>query len=256
MAPRIPSSRMVVSLTLAAIFCSVSAVRVHANPPPPANDTPGTAEVIGPAVPDIAYGTTVLANDSISTTAAPAPVITVGGPDVFYSFTPDATTTYRLQLIPWQRAPLRSSERRFAIYVMDGGAFVNGILAPGSARAVHLDVMLTAATTYIIGVDQAAATRDEADFTLIIDTLPAVAPDTCATAEDLPAVLPAMTLANIDGAAADFAFTQSGGQCSVAGTTATTAPGNDHVYHFVPSANGDYAIELVTSGATTFNGVL
>ncbi|HUU82528.1 MAG TPA: proprotein convertase P-domain-containing protein [Phycisphaerae bacterium] len=230
---------------------------VKALPPTPANDNPASAEIIGPDVPLILYGTTVLAANSINSTSGDLPAIDsyMDGPDVFYSFTPNATDTYRVQLLPWQGAPLRSSDRRFTIYVYEavGGTFLEGTRAPGSARPVDFDALLTAGTEYIIGVDHDSATHDNFDFTLMVDTIPAVIPDDCVTAEDLPAALPAVALNDIDGAAADFTFTQGTGRCAVSGSTPTTAPGNDHVYHFVAPADGDYAVELASDG---FDGVL
>jgi hypothetical protein len=143
--------------------------------PAPANDTPATAEVIT-TLPALIYGTTVGADDTI-TTIPELPAITtfVDGPDVFYEFTPTAAGTYRFQLIPWHRAPLRSSEYRFSIYLYEeqDTIYLSGARAAGSARPVFIDVALAAGTTYIFGVDHDNATtdRDNFPFTLVVDIL-------------------------------------------------------------------------------------
>ena len=222
-------------------------------PPAPLNDSPAKAEIIGPAVPVLVYGTTVLADDSINNTGLPGVTGYDDGPDVFYSFTPNATDTYRVHLLPWHHAPLRSSDRRFAIYAfldLGGGSysFITGARAPGSARPVNFDVSLTAGVTYKIGVDHDAATHDNFPFTLMVDTLPASTPEDCASAIALPSTLPVVVLNDIDGAVNDFTFQQSTDQCAVSGTTPTTAPGIDHVYKFTAPALGEYAIELVGDG--------
>ena len=243
---------MIPRLALLVAVSTVLAVPVTAValPPAPANDEPASAQVIGPDVPVLVFGTTVLANDSISTTTLPPPVDDVDGPDVFYSLTPGTTGTYRVHLFPWQRAPLRSSDRQFTVYVYEEvtTTFLAGARAPGSARAVYFDATLTATTEYIIGVDYNASLHDNFPFTLMVDQLDLTNPDNCGSAITLPSTLPVVVFNDIDGAANDFAFEQDGGRCAVSGTTPTTAPGIDHVYHFVPDADGDYAIELVGSG--------
>jgi subtilisin-like proprotein convertase family protein len=245
-----PGSACAVALGLVVMMAGTA----FGNPPPPPNDQPPDAIVIGPDVPILVLGTTVLADDSISVTTLPAPANDVDGPDVFYRFTPDATDTYRVQLLPWQGAPLRSSDYQFTIYLYDSGdVFLGGARAPGAARPVHFDVALTQNETYTIGVDYNATTHDNFPFTLMVDVLDGANPDTCATAEVLPSQVPVVVLNDIDAAAADYTFSQSTGRCGVAGTTPTTAPGNDHVYMYRPPATGDYAIEL---GSSTFDGVL
>lgn len=246
-------------LALAAIFAALFAASpAGAMPPAPPNDEVANAQVIGPAVPILVYGTSVLANNSINTSGGQLAALDqyMDGPDVFYSFTPSATESYRVMLLPWQKAPLRSSDRRFVIYVfqdLGGGtySFIAGARAPGDARPVYFDAALGAGTTYLIGVDHDDIAHDNFEFTLLVGTLPATAPDTCATAITLPATLPAVALANINGAAADYTFTQSGAQCAVANTT--TAAGPDHVYYFSPATDGQYAIELASE---TFDGIL
>ncbi len=234
------------------VLLSVSAA--IALPPVPANDTVASAQVIGPNVPIYVEGTTIQANNDISTTGLGGLAEDVDGPDVFYSFTPAVTDTYRIHLHPWLRAPLRSSDRQFTIYIADISMNIfAGARAPSSARPVSFDAALTGGQTYIIGVDYNATTRDNFPFTLIVDILAATNPDTCASVMDLPAVLPSVVLNDIDGASADYTFTQGTGRCAVSGTTPTTAPGIDHVYHYVPPADGDYAVELVSSG---FDGVI
>ncbi len=224
-------------------------------PPSPANDDPNNAAVISGPLPTIIYGTTVLADDSITTLPGlPAIDPYVDGPDVFYSFTPTVTATYRIQLAPWHHAPLRSSDRRFVIYVLDSTMTeVDGVRAPGSARPVNLDVALTMNETYLIGIDHDDATYDNFVFTLIVDELNLTNPDDCAAAETLSGPLPVLRLNNIDNAVHDYSFVQGTGRCGVSGTTPTTAPGNDHVYKFTAPASGDYALELISSG---FDGVL
>src|SRR5262245_23610766 len=230
----------------------------HGNPPVPANDTPLTAQVIGPAVPAIAYGTNNGAANDVGVSGS----LTVAGPDVFYSFTPSASGMYRIELIPWQRVCLRSSDRQFTLYIQDtDGVQLAGIRAAAAARATHLDVSLNAGQLYIIGVDYLTAgnlTTNQAEFTLIVDTKPAVQPDDCATAEALSTTLPTAALNDIDGAAADFTMglTNNTSNCGVA--NATTSPGNDHVYSFTPTVSGNYAFELVNStpAGTGFNPVL
>lgn len=243
------SARLVAAVVLG-VLCTV--IPALAIPPAPPNDTPATAEIIGP-VPVRVFGTTVQAASDIN--AAPGlPGIDpyVDGPDVFYGFTPDASGPYRVQLLPWQKAPLRSSDRRFTIYLFDDNdTFLAGARAPGDARPVHFDVTLTAGTQYTIGVDHAAETHDNFTFTLLVDAATFPNPDDCAGVHDLPATTPSLVLNEIGGAWDDFGFTQSGGRCAVANTTA--APGNDHVYRFTAPADGDYAIELASSG---FDAVL
>ncbi|MBN1510759.1 MAG: proprotein convertase P-domain-containing protein [Phycisphaerae bacterium] len=225
--------------------------------PIPANDTPAGAQVIGPAVPAVIYGTLEGAADDVNVSGlASVPDAYIDGPDVFYSFTPATTDTYRIQLLPWQKAPLRSSERRMSIYVAtDLGVtpFMDGNRAPSSARPVHVDVLLTGGVTYYIGVDNNLETRDNVCFTLIVDTLSPVIPDDCVSIETIPSTsLPYAVLNNIDASSNNFEFIDQGtGRCAVAAST--TATGIDHVFLFTPTANGDYAFELVSEG---FDGVI
>lgn len=218
--------------------------------PPPPNDTQANAEVIG-ALPALIYGTSLNATDDINTINIAGIEAFVDGPDVFYSFTPAGNGTYRFQLFPWHYAPLRSSEWRFTIYLLDDDNLpVAGVRAPGSARPVNLDVTLTGGETYtfVVDHDAAASGRDNYPFTLVVDELPGPAPDNCGSALLLPAALPVVVVSDIDGAAHDFSFTQGAAatRCSVANLT--TGPGIDHVYHFIPAADGDYAIDLNFSG--------
>ncbi len=245
---RIPR-RALPAAMLFVIVCSRAGLAI---PPAPANDDPINAAPIGPDVPVIVRGTTVLANDSISTTPLPPPVADVDGPDVYYRFAPLDSGVYRVQLLPWDLAPLRSSDRRFILYVFEE-EYLAGAEAPGNARAVHVDVNLTVGLTYTIGVDYDAATHDNFPFTLIVDKLSGANPDACASAAALSLVLPTAILSDIDAALADYTFSQSGGQCSVSGTAPATAPGNDHVYTFTPTVAGEYAFELVGAG---FDAVL
>ncbi|MGB0716564.1 MAG: hypothetical protein ACPGXK_11830, partial [Phycisphaerae bacterium] len=227
---------------------------VLALPPAPPNDDPSNAEVIDPNVPTVVFGTTVLADDSISTTNLPSPVDDVDGPDVFYSLTPDVSDTYRLSLLPWQRAPLRSSDRRFILYVQDEDGFtIAGAEAPGNARPIFLDVDLVAGTTYRIAVDYDATTRDNFPFTLVVDTIPMTAPDDCSAVETLSVTLPTAASNSLDGAAGDFLFTQGAGTCAVQGSSPSNAPGVDHVYRFTPVTTDTYAFELAVNG---FDGML
>lgn len=225
--------------------------------PIPANDTPAGAQVIGPAVPAVIYGTLEGAADDVNVSGlASVPDAYIDGPDVFYSFTPATTDTYRIQLLPWQDAPLRSSERRMSIYVAtDLGVtpFMDGNRAPSSARPVHVDVLLTGGVTYYIAVDNNLETRDNVCFTLIVDTLSPVIPDDCTSIETIPsASLPYAVLNNIDASSNNFEFIDQGtGRCAVAASTSAT--GIDHVFLFTPTANGDYAFELVSEG---FDGVI
>jgi len=240
-----------------ALVLGLLPVTVLGVPPSPPNDLPENAEELG-ALPALVFGTSVLANNDIFNTGLPglsSPDYT-DGPDVFYKFTPAADATYRIQLAPWEHAPLRSSDRRFVIYVFEdlgGGSynFIAGVRAPGDARPVNLDVALTSGVEYKIGIDHDDIAHDNFPFTLIVDQFIATNPDACASAISLPSTLPVVLLNNIDGAANDFGFTQSNGRCSVANTT--PAAGNDHVYEFIPPYSGDFAIELISSG---FDGVL
>ena len=234
------------------LVCALVPAAAWALPPAPVNDHPEDAQVITGPFPLLVYGTTVLADDSISTTVLPSPASDVDGPDVFYSLTPDTAGTYRVQLWPWQHAPLRSSDRQFTIYILNEDSIaIAGARAPGSARPVYFDVTLSAGITYTIAVDYNATTHDNFDFALVVDALNLTNPDDCATAEMLGGPLPVVRVNDIDPALNDFAFEQGTGRCGVAGTT--TAPGNDHVYNFTPTMSGDYAIELVSSG---FDAVL
>ncbi|MCA9253162.1 MAG: hypothetical protein KDA54_18700, partial [Phycisphaerales bacterium] len=225
-------------------------------PPAPANDRPMDAEVISTNLPQLILGTTTSADDSITTIGDPSIDPNADGPDVFYSFTPDTTDTYRFQLNPWHHAPLRSSDRRFSVYVFE--VSTNGLVgasrAPGNARPLILDVELLAGVEYLIGVDHNLQTRDEFLFTLLVDHLIARDVDNCSGADiDITTnSLPIVVLNDIDGATNDFAFTQDTGVCAVAASS-TTAPGIDHVYKFTAPADGLYAIELVGSG---FDAVL
>lgn len=227
-----------------------------ANPPAPLNDNPANAEVIT-TLPALIFGTTVLADNSINDSGGALPAINsyMDGPDVFYSITPGTTATYRFMFLPWQRAPLRSSDRRFTMYAYEAlsGTFVAGTRAAGSARPFEFDVLLTAGTEYIIGVDHDSATHDNFEFTLMVDELNLINPDDCASAAVLTPSLPVVVLNNIDGAANDFQFVDQGsGQCAVSGTP-TTGPGPDHVYEFTAPADGLYAIEVASNG---FDAVL
>lgn len=221
-------------------------------PPAPANDEQANAEVISPALPQLILGTTVLANDSINTLPdIPAITSFVDGPDVFYSFTPDSTDSYRIQLNPWQYAPLRSSDRQFTVYVLDAATngAIDGIRAPGSARPLSLDVALDGGIEYLIGVDHNSATHDNFEFTLLVDRVHGGDVDNCLSADiDITTnTLPIVVLNDIDGAANDFAFTQSADRCAVSGTP-TPAAGIDHVYLYTAPADGEYAIDLIGSG--------
>ncbi len=234
---------------------------VAAAPPAPVNDAPTNPTVIAPGVPAIVFATLEGAVNDIQDTGLPG----VGdgrddGPDVFFQFTPDTTDTYRIQVVPWQRAPLRSSssERRFVLYAGTDfdtvPVYIDGLRAPSGSRVVHIDVALTAGIAYDIGVDHDSGTRDNCSFTLIVDTLPAVAPDDCSTVEAIPATLPYAALNDIDGAAADFTYDEpAGGMGRCAVKTATTASGVDHVYVFNTPVAGDFAFELISEN---FDGVL
>ncbi len=242
-------------LSIALVFTLVFSGAATAMPPAPPNDDPGNAEVIGPDVPIVLWGTTVLANDSISTTNGQVAAIDdrMDGPDVFYSFTPNTTDTYRIHLVPWHHSPLRSSDRNFTIYIQDDEDwFMNGATAGATdLKPIHFDQSLTGGETYRIGVDHDDITHDNFPFTLIVDTLSAVMPDDCADAETLDTTMPTAVLNDIDGASADYTFVEGLGRCGVSGST--TASGIDHVFVFNPPVSGDYAIELVSSG---FNGVV
>lgn len=242
------------SIRTIGFLCLINACRMLALPPAPPNDDPLNAEVLDPTVPTVVFGTTVLANDSISTTPLPAPVNDVDGPDVFYDFTPANTEDYRFTLLPWQRAPLRSSDRRFILYVLDDDGFaIAGAEAPGNARPFSVEVNLMAGTAYRIGVDYDAATHDNFPFTLIVDTVPATIPDDCATTEVLSTDLPTAVSNSIDGGTADYLFEQGTGTCAVSGGSPTDAAGIEHVYRFTPDLTGEYAFELAVNG---FDGVL
>lgn len=225
---------------------------VHALPPAPANDAIANAEDLGSTFPTLIYGSSVLGDNSVNDSGGALAAIDsfMDGPDVFYKFTTNGAGTYRIRLAPWQRAPLRSSDRRFVLYMFDtpGGPlnFIDGIRAPGNAQPVTLDVVLNAATEYHLGVDHDNATHDNFDFQLIVEELNLTNPDNCASAMVLPTALPVVVVNDIDGAADDFAFTQSTGQCEVA--VSTTAPGIDHVYSFTPTVTDTYAIELYSTG--------
>ncbi len=225
---------------------------VAALPPAPANDRPADAEIISTNLPELFLGTTTSADDSITTIGDPSVDPNADGPDVFYSFTPNVTDTYRFQLHPWHHAPLRSSDRRFALYVFE--VSTNGLVgaerAPGNARPVSLDVTLNGGVEYLIGVDHNLQTRDEFLFTLLVDHVVARDVDNCLSADiDITTnSLPVIVLNDIDGAVNDFSFSQDIGVCAVSGGTPTTAPGIDHVYQYTAPADGLYAVELVGSG--------
>jgi subtilisin-like proprotein convertase family protein len=227
---------------------------VAALPPAPANDRPMDAEVISTDLPQLFLGTTTSADDSITTIGDPSIDPNVDGPDVFYSFTPNTTGTYRFHLNPWHHAPLRSSDRRFTVYVFEvsTNGLVGAARAPGDSRPVALDVALDAGLEYLIGVDHDAELRDEYPFTLLVDEIVSRDVDNCLSADiDITTnSLPIVVLNDIDGAANDFSFTQDTGVCAVAAAS-TTAPGIDHVYKYTAPADGLYAVELVGSGFDT-----
>ncbi len=227
---------------------------VSALPPAPANDRPADAEVISTDLPQYILGTTTSADDSITTIGDPSIDPNVDGPDVFYSFTPNSTGTYRFHLNPWHHAPLRSSDRRFSLYVFE--VSTNGLVdaqrAPGNARPVALDVSLDGGVEYLIGVDHNSQTRDQFKFTLMVDEVISRDVDNCVGADiDITTnTLPVVVLHDIDGATGDFLFDQQvdPGVCAVSGGSPTTAPGIDHVYKYTAPADGLYAVELVGSG--------
>jgi len=246
-----PSIHLVITVSaLAAIALRPAAA--FALPPAPPNDTIAVAEDLGSAFPVLVYGSTVLGDNTVNDSGGALAAIDsfMDGPDVFYRFTTNSAGTYRIDLAPWQKAPLRSSDRRFTIYVFDnpGGPlnFIDGVRASGSAQPVTLDVVLAAATEYYVGIDHDAATHDNFDFQLIVDELNVVNSDDCGSAVVLPAALPVVVLNDIDGAADDFTFVQSGGQCQTASTP--TAAGTDHVYSFTPAVTDTYAIEVYGTG--------
>lgn len=244
-----PRTRLFLT-TLSVILLATNA---RAAVPAPANDDPGAAQVIGPAVPIRVFGTTVAANDSISVTTLAAPANDVDGPDVFYSFTPSATATYRVELVPWQHAPLRSSDRQFTVYVQNpANAFIAGARASTTGVPLQFNVALTAATTYRIGVDYSIAgstttTQNNFPFTLLIDNLPVTLPDACASVIALSSTLPEVVLNDLNtSAAANFTYTPDAGRCENA-TSNTGALGRDHVYQFTPAVDGEYTFELASS---------
>ncbi len=246
--------RGIVALVLLGVF-PLAAVGA---PPAAPNDTPADAEVIGPAVPSGLFRTLEGAvNDVQNVPLASLPAGSDDGPDVFFRFTPTTTDTYRIQVLPWQRAPLRASERRHVIYVGTDfdttPVYLAGARATGPAVPVYVDVALTAGTDYYIGVDNDKANLDKTSFTLIVNTLSPTIPEDCDSVEIIPSSsLPYAVLNNITGARNDFTFIDQGsGRCAV--KVPTSATGADHVYLFSPPADGDYAFELVVQG---FDGVL
>ena len=130
MKPRTRCSRAVPAILLLVVHAAALA---H-NPAPP-NDEPAAAQVIGPALPVVIFGTTVGASNTAETGELPDALGRTDGPDVFYRFAPPEPGAYRIQLLPWKRVPLRSLDRQFVVYVRDeAGGILAGARAAGGER--------------------------------------------------------------------------------------------------------------------------
>ena len=113
-------------------FCAVIVAGLgiglaRGNPPVPPNDTPATAQLIGPSVPAIAYGTNNGATNDVGTAGA----LSVPGPDVFYRFTPATTGTYRVEI---EKTGFKKFSRDTVGLGVSTVGRVDAVLSPGSVQ--------------------------------------------------------------------------------------------------------------------------
>lgn len=229
--------------------------------PPPANDTPATAEPVG-ALPAILTGSNVGGDDTINTTTLPA-VPSVPGPDVFYSFTPAGNGDYWVVMIPWDQIPVYASSGgsvpvpNLCVYLREAvsGTFVAGSDANPRGQADTVIVTLTGGTEYEIVVDstETVARGQEFEFTLVVADAPSGSAEDCAAGATISNALPTAVVNTLTGASNDFTFVEGTGRCDVADPFGTIIPGPDHVYEFTtgpdPSDAGDYMFNLIPGGS-------
>lgn len=228
--------------------------------PPPANDTPASAEAI-PPLPALVIGSNVRGDDTV--TATPLSGLTsVPGPDVFYTFTPAASGSYWMALVPWIQVPVYASSGaglpvpNLCLYVREAGTsnYIGGANATITGQPETVVVSLSAGVTYEIVVDstETEPRGQEFEFTLFVDAAPTGDPDDCSTPGMLTEPLPAIGIGSLTGATDDFQFTDSDGRCSVGNTSGLTLPAPDNVWELTtgptPDAAGDYVITLVPLG--------
>jgi subtilisin-like proprotein convertase family protein len=253
---RIGLSTVVVGLALVGVASPASAAL-----PPPANDTPATAEPVG-ALPAILTGSNVGGDDTINTTTLPA-VPSVPGPDVFYSFTPAASGDYWVVMIPWDQIPVYASSGgsvpvpNLCVYLREAGSgtFVAGSDANPRGQADTVIVTLTGSTEYEIVVDstETVARGQQFEFMLVVADAPSGSAEDCAAGATISNALPTAVVNTLTGASDDFTFVEGTGRCDVADPFGTVVPGPDHVYEFTtgpdPSDAGDYVFNLIPGGS-------
>lgn len=256
----VSTSRSKVVTGILAVFLTsgVAATETAAAVPPPPNDTAANAEVVT-GIPAVHYGRNVNAADDISATTLPG-LNAVPGPDVFYSFTPSATGSYWVMMVPWVQVPVYASSGgtvpvpNLCVYIREvGGSFVAGSDANFRGAPDTVIATLSAGTTYEIVVDS-TETVDRAqqfEFTLVVATAQS-APEDCFSPGSIPSTLPAAVVGTLTGATDDVSFTEGTGRCDMAYSVFTN--GVDHVYEFTtgpdPNFAGDYVIDLIPAGSS------
>lgn len=253
----------VLSLTVA-----LGATEARASYPPPANDTPATAEVVG-ALPAVITGSNVGGDDSVSTTTIGG-LASVPGPDVFFSFTPGITGSYWLMMVPWDQIPVYGSSGgalpapNLCLYVRrkSDGVFIGGSDANPRDQIDTVVATLAGGVEYEIVVDSTSSIPRirEFEFMLIVAEAPSISAEDCTNMGTIPAAsLPYAAVGTLTGATNDATFTEGTGRCDVASTIGLTSPGPDHVYEFTtgpnPSDAGEYLFNLMPAGAA-WNGYL
>ncbi len=229
--------------------------------PPPANDTPDTAQPVGP-LPVVVTGSNVNGDNTIDTTTLGG-LEAVPGPDVFYTFTPAADGDVWIVMIPWIEVPVYASSGgtvpvpNLCVYVREAGTgtFVAGADENGRGVSDTVIASLSAGTEYEIVVDstESVPRGQEFEFTLVVADAPTASAEDCTGSAMISAALPTAVVGTLTGAVDDFTFVEGTGRCDVADPFGTFLPGVDHVYAFTtgpdPSDAGDYVFTLVPGGA-------
>lgn len=254
------------SLAVTLVCCLSVAGTAIAAYPPPANDTSGTAEVLGP-VPVVAYGSNVLGTNDINATTIGG-LASVPGPDVFFNFTPSATGSYWVMMVPWDQVPVYGSTGPtvpapdLCVYVREklSGTFVGGADANPRGQPETLVLALTSGTEYEIIVDSvfADARLNQFEFMLLVAGAPSGSTEDCANFGLIPnTVFPQVSVGTLTGAVDDVTFVEGTGRCDVGSAVGIASAGRDHVYEFTTGPNvsdaGEYMVNLIPAG-TGWNG--
>lgn len=251
---------------IAFVASSMIVTIVNGTYPSPANDSPGSAEVIG-LVPAVAYGSNVLATNDVNTTTISG-LTSVPGPDVFYSFTPSTSGTYWVMMVPWNQVPVYGSTGPtvplpdLCVYVRAklSGTFVGGADANPRGQPETVVVSLTGGVEYEIVVDSVFADPrlNQFEFMVLVSNGPVGSAEDCASVGLISgASFPHVSFGTLTGGVDDFTFVEGTGRCDVGSTVGLASAGRDKVYEFVTGPNpgdaGEYMINLIPAG-TGWNG--